>query len=48
VKALKEKLNEWDVSIEPTITDENNCKRKPDILAIRGPKAVIIDPTVIC
>jgi hypothetical protein len=49
VRALKEKLkkNEWDVSIEPIITDENNCRWKPDILAINGTKALIVDPTVV-
>jgi hypothetical protein len=49
VRALEEKLkkNEWDVSIEPIITDNNNQRWKPDILAIKGPKALIIDPTIV-
>jgi hypothetical protein len=45
--ADKMKELEWTVAREPVVYDREGRRWIPDIIAVKGPRAVVIDPTVV-
>ena len=48
-KALSEKVKQagWKVTHEPKLRDENNGMFKPDLIAVKENKAVVLDLTIV-